>query len=54
MANDFIPGEGVEPEKKRAEVTTDTKLSIGTKVALTVIVVGTVAAGVYLALSLAR
>ena len=54
MANDFTSGQGIEPDKKQTDVATDTKLSVGIKVTLTVIVVGTVAAGVYLALTLAR
>lgn len=54
MANDFGLKQGKQPEEKKTDVATDTKLSVGIKVTLTVIVVGTVAAGVYLALSLAR
>ncbi|MFH1207913.1 MAG: hypothetical protein V1668_04970 [Patescibacteria group bacterium] len=54
MANENMPGEGIEPEKKLSDVEVETKLSLGTKVTLTAIVVGTVAAGVYLALTLSR
>ncbi|MFA6553671.1 MAG: hypothetical protein WCT27_04550 [Patescibacteria group bacterium] len=54
MANDFMPGNAMEPGKKQTDVTTDTKMSLGIKVTLTVIVVGAVGAGVYLALTLSQ
>lgn len=41
-------------EDKMTDVTTDQKLGIGTKVILTTIVIGAVAAGIYFALSLAQ
>lgn len=54
MSADFNQPVDVEPDKKETEVVTDQKLSVGVKVILSAIVVGTVVAGVYLALTLTR
>ncbi|MFA5051771.1 MAG: hypothetical protein WC544_01765 [Patescibacteria group bacterium] len=54
MANGFPMQEEQKRTSPQTDTATDTKISAGTKVALTVIVVGTIVAGVYLALVLAR
>ncbi len=54
MADDNANLQTNEPEKSQTEVTTEEKLSTGTKIALTVIVLVTVGAGVYLALTLSK
>ena len=51
---DDLKAELEREEDKSTAVATDQKLGVGTKVLLTTIVLGAVAAGIYFALSLAQ
>ena len=52
--NEEFQMENQEKEKKIAAIGTEQKLGIGIKIMLTVIVVGAVAAGLYLAITLSQ